>query len=246
VKNFINAGGNKTLMTQLALAAHIRTETGKGAARRLRQNKQVPAIFYGPGADPIMLKVEYAHLLDLEKAGKGENAILDLKIQTDDGETVKKVMVKELTIDPLKNTFIHADFYEISSDRKLTLPIPVHLLNIPIGVTEGGGVLQQIRRELTITCFPDKLIEFLEIDISNLDVGDTVRIEDLALPEGVETLEEGHLTVAVVNIKGSALADMEAEEEAEAEIEEGEEGVEGEEQEETDGSEGETAEESKE
>jgi large subunit ribosomal protein L25 len=96
-------------------------------------------------------------------------------------------MVKELTIDPLKNTFIHADFYEISSDRKLTLPIPVHLLNIPIGVTEGGGVLQQIRREVTITCFPDKLIEFVEIDISDLDVGDTVRIEDLELPEGIET-----------------------------------------------------------
>jgi large subunit ribosomal protein L25 len=193
-----------------------------------------------------MLSVEYANLLGLEKAGKGENAILDLKIQTDKGETVKKVMVKELTIDPLKNTFIHADFYEISSDRKLTLPIPVHLLNIPIGVTEGGGVMQQIRREVTITCFPDKLIEFVEIDISDLDVGDTVRIEDLELPEGIETLEEPHLTVAVVNIKGSALADLEAEEEAEAELEEGEEGPEGEEQEETDGSEGETAEESKE
>ena len=95
----------------------------------------------------------------LEKAGKGENAILDLNIQTDQGGTTKKVMVKELTIDPLKNTFVHADFYEISNDRELTLPIPVHLLNTPIGVTEGGGVLQQIRRELSITCFPDKLIE---------------------------------------------------------------------------------------
>ncbi|MCF8129932.1 MAG: 50S ribosomal protein L25 [Deltaproteobacteria bacterium] len=232
-------------MTQLALAAHIRTETGKGAARRLRQNNQVPAIFYGPGAEPIKLSIEYGHLLGLERAGKGENAILDLKIQTDEGETLKKVMVKELTIDPLKNTFIHADFYEISNDRKITLPIPVHLTGIPIGVTEGDGVLQQIRRELTITCFPDKLIDFLEIDISNLDVGDTVRIEDLELPEGIETLEEGHLTVAVVNIKGTALADMEAEE-AEAEAEEGEEGEEGEEREETDGSEEETAEESKE
>jgi len=243
VKNFINAGGNKTLMNQLSLAARIRTETGKGAARRLRQNKQVPAIFYGPGADPVMLIVEYSHLRGLEKAGKGENAILDLKIQTDEGETIKKVMVKELTIDPLKDTFIHADFYEISNDRELTLPIPIHLLNTPIGVTEGGGVLQQIRREVTITCFPDKLIEFMEIDISNLDIGDTVRIRDLELPEGIETLEEGHLTVAVVNIKGSALSDMEAEEEAEEALEEG---VEGEEQEETDGSEEETAEESKE
>jgi large subunit ribosomal protein L25 len=70
VKNFINAGGNKTLMNQLALAAQIRTETGKGAARRLRQNKQVPAIFYGPGADPIMLSVEYATCLALKRPAK--------------------------------------------------------------------------------------------------------------------------------------------------------------------------------
>ncbi len=228
-------------MNQLALAAHIRTETGKGAARRLRQNKQVPAIFYGPGAEPIMLSVESSHLRSLEKAGKGENAILDLKIQTDAGESIKKVMVKELTIDPLKNTFVHADFYEISNDREITLPIPVHLRNTPIGVSEGGG-LQQIRREVTITCFPDKLIEFLEIDISNLDVGNALRIRDLELPEGIRTTDEPHLTVAVVNIKGSALADMEAGE-VEGDVEEG---VEGEDKEETDGSAETTAEESKE
>lgn len=227
-------------MSQLALAAHIRTETGKGAARRLRQNNQIPAIFYGPGADPVMLRIEYSHLVDLEKAGKGENAILDLKIQTDQGETTKKVMVKELTVDPLKNTFVHADFYEISNDREITLPIPVHLLNTPLGVAEEGGILQQIRREVTITCFPDKLIEFLEIDISNLNVGDTVRIGDLELPEGIQILEEPNLTVAVVNIKGSALADLEAEEEAEEELEEAVEG------EETEGSGEEAAEASKE
>ena len=230
-------------MNQLTLSARIRTETGKGAARRLRQNKQIPAIFYGPGIDPVMLTIEYAHLSGLEKAGKGENAILDLIIQTDQGETTKKVMIKELTFDLMENTFLHADFYEISSDRKLTLAIPVHLLNTPIGVTEGGGVLQQIRREVTIVCFPDKLVEFLEVDISDLDVGDTVRIGDLALPEGIETTDGAHLTVAVVNIKGSALADMEAEEEVEEELEEG---VEGEETEEADGSEKETAEETKE
>ena len=120
-------------MTQLALAARVRTETGKGAARRLRQNKQVPAIFYGPGADPVMLTLEEVHLLRLEKAGKGENAILDLKIETDQGEIVKKVMVKELVIDPVKNNFIHADFYEISNDRELTLPIHVRLQGIPKG-----------------------------------------------------------------------------------------------------------------
>lgn len=224
-------------MNQLALAARIRTETGKGAARRLRQNKQVPAIFYGPDADSIMLTVEDVHLLQLEKAGKGENAILDLKIETDQGEITKKVMVKELVIDPVKDTFIHADFYEISNDRELTLPIPVRLRNIAKGVTDGG-VLQQIRRELLITCFPDKLIESVDVDITDLDIGDKVRIRDLQLPEGIRAVDEGHLTVAVINVKGA----IEEEEEAVEEIE----GEEAEATEETDGSAKETAEGSKE
>ena len=224
-------------MNDLALSARIRTETGKGAARRLRQNKQVPAIFYGPGADPVMLTLEDIDLLRLKKAGKGENAILDLTIETDQGEMAKKVMVKELVVDPIKNNFIHADFYEISNNRELTLPIPVILQNIPVGVTEGGGILQQIRRELVITCFPDKLVESLEVDIAHLDIGDKVRIRDLELSEGIRAVDDGNLTVAVVNVKGA----IEEEEEEVEEIE----GEEGEATEETDGSAKETAEESK-
>jgi large subunit ribosomal protein L25 len=225
-------------MNELALSARIRTETGKGAARRLRQNKQVPAIFYGPGTDSVMLTLEDAHLLQLKKAGKGENSILDLKIETDQGEMTKKVMVKELVVDPIKSGFIHADFYEISNDRELTLPIHIRLQNVPVGVMEGDGVLQQIRRELVISCFPDKLVESLEVDVANLDIGDKLRIRDLELPEGMRTNVEGHLTVAVVNVKGAI-------EEEEEEVEELE-GEEGEETEETDGSEEKTAEESKE
>ena len=227
-------------MNEIALSARIRTETGKGAARRLRQNKQVPAIFYGPGTDSVMLTVEDAHLLLLKKAGKGENSILDLKIETDQGEMIKKVMVKELVVDPVKSGFVHADFYEISDDRELTLPIHIRLQNVPVGVMEGGGVLQQIRRELVISCFPDKLVESLEVDVAHLDIGDKVRIRDLELPEGMRTMVEGHLTVAVVNVKGAI-------EEEEEEVEEEElEGEEGEATEETDGSEEKTAEASKE
>ncbi len=224
-------------MNNLALSARIRTETGKGAARRLRQNKQVPAIFYGPGADTVMLTLEDTHLLRLKKAGKGENAILNLTIETDQGEITKKVMVKELVIDPVERCFMHADFYEISNDRELTLPIPILLQNIPVGVSEEGGILQQIRRELVISCFPDKLIESLEVDVAHLDIGDKVRIRDLELSEGIRAVDDGNLTVAVVNVKGAV------EEEA-VEVEEIE-GEEGEATEETDGSAKETAEESK-
>ena len=141
-------------------------------------------------------------------------------------------------VDPVKRCFMHADFYEISNDRELTLPIPILLQNIPVGVSEEGGILQQIRRELVIACFPDKLIESLELDVAHMDIGDKLRIRDLELPEGIRAVDEGHLTVAVVNVKGAV-------EEEEEEVEEIE-GEEGEATEETDGSAKETAEESKE
>lgn len=202
-------------MKQLVLTARVRESKGKGAARKLRRNNQIPAIFYGPESKPVMLVVDYPELEHIIKQGTGENMILDLEIQSDSATDTKKVTIKDLLIDPVKDTFLHADFYEISMDREITLPVSIHLINTPIGVT-NGGILQHIRRELTISCLPDKLVDFLEIDVSGLDIGDSVHIRDIELPDGVTSTEEAHLTVAVL----AAPTVKEEEEEAEA-IEEG-------------------------
>ncbi len=202
-------------MRQLALSAHVRENTGKGAARKLRQNNQLPAIFYGPATESIMLTVDYPELTRITTQGKGENIILDLQITSDHGEETRKAMLKDLMVDPVSGAYLHADFYEISMDKEITVDIPVTLVNIPIGVTEEGGFLQHIRRDITVSCLPDKLIDSLELDVSGLDIGDTIHIRDIEFPEGLTCAEDSHLTVAVVSAPGGGM------EEEEEELEEG-------------------------
>ena len=203
-------------MNQPVLAARVRNSKGKGAAKKLRRNNQVPAIFYGPNSEPIMLAVDYPELKRLLEHGSGENILLDLQVESDQGTETRKVMLKELLMDPIKDTCIHADFYEISMDKEITVPVPIRLLNTPNGVSEGG-ILQHIRRELTISCLPDKLMDSLEVDVSALEIGDVLHVRDIELPEGTRSVDEGRLTIAIV-----AAPTVQVEEEVE-ELEEGEE-----------------------
>ncbi len=205
-------------MTQPVLAAYIRKTTGKGAARKLRKNNQVPAVFYGPGTETVMLALDYPELEKLLKQASGENIILDLQVKSDKGTESKKAILKDLQVDPVKDNYVHADFYEISMDKEITVAVQIQLINTPIGAS-NGGILQHIRRELTITCLPDKLIDAFEIDVSGLDIGDSVHIRDIELPVGITSLEEGHLTVAVVAAPTIEVEEKEEEEEG-LEIEE--------------------------
>ena len=221
-------------MAQYQLAAKVRETKGKGAAKALRKEKKIPAVFYGSGSEPVMLMVEEPDLKKLLKSAASENIILGLQIETEKGIENKMVMLKELQSDPVKDKYLHIDFYEISMDRELTLNIPVILVGTPVGVT-NGGILQHVRRELEISCLPDKVIESVEVDVSALEIGESIHIEDISLPEGITSAQEGNLTVAVVN---APTIEEEPEEEEELEGEEGEEG----EAEETEG-EGESSEE---
>lgn len=205
-------------MAQHTLSARIREKTGKEAAKKLRRDNQIPAIFYGPGKNQIMLTLEYSDLKKIMRQTAGENIILGLQIESDKGSDTKTVMLKELQTDPIKDTYIHADFYEVSMDKEITIDIPIRLINTPIGVTEGG-ILQHVRRELTISCLPNKLAEYIEVDVSGLDIGDSIHVEELTLPEGIRTDQEGGLTIA--NVMAPTVVEEEIEEVEE--VEEGEE-----------------------
>jgi large subunit ribosomal protein L25 len=184
-------------MPQLSLAARVRTDTGKGAARRLRRDDQVPAIFYGPNSQPVMLAVKYLDLKTLLKSASSENVIFQIQIESGQGTESKTVMLKELQTDPIKPVYYHADFYEISMDKELTLNVPVHLVGTPEGASKGG-ILQHVKRDLAVSCLPGNLVEFLEVDVTALDIGDAVHVKDLVLPAGMKTAEDGDSTIAVV------------------------------------------------
>ena len=185
-------------MAQHQLAAKVRETTGKEAAKKMRREKLIPGVFYGPESEPIMVSFKDGDLRKILKTTASENIIMGLQLETDKGTETKTVILKELQSDPLKDSYIHADFHEISMDKEITLNIPVILVNTPVGVT-NGGILQAVRRELTISCLPDKVIESIEVDVSGLEIGESIHIEDVVFPEGIKTSQEGHLTIAVVN-----------------------------------------------
>ena len=203
-------------MAQHTLTARMREQKGKEAAKKLRRNNQIPAIFYGPGLDPMMLTIEDSDLRRLIKKSGGENIILGLQIESDKGSSSKMVILKELQTDSVKDTYLHADFYEISMDKELTIDVPIRLINTPVGV-KNGGVLQHVRREISISCLPDKVMESIEVDVSELDIGESVHIEDIELPEGVRSDQEGRLTVATVVAPTVSIEKEEEEVEEEAE-----------------------------
>ncbi len=201
-------------MGKVSLNAQLREQKGKGAARKLRRDKRIPAIFYGSESNPMMLAVESRELERIVDQSYSDSFILDLRVTSDKGTETKKAMLKELQVDPAKGSYLHADFYEISMEREITLGIPIQLINTPVGVS-NGGILQQIRRELTVSCLPDSIVDSLEVDVSELDIGDSLHIDDIPLPEGIQTMEEGHLTIAVVSAPA-----VEEEEEVEEALEE--------------------------
>jgi large subunit ribosomal protein L25 len=204
-------------MQQPALAARERQESGKGAARKLRQDGQIPAIFYGPGSEAMKLAVACSDLERIVKGTTGENVIITLEVDGQEGKQTRTVILKELQSDPVDEKYLHADFYEISMDKEITVNVAIQLNGTPVGVT-NGGILENVRREVSVSCLPDKLTNAIDVDISHMDIGDALHIEDIQLPEGMRALEEGRLTVAV--IAAPAVEKEEGEEEAEG-LEEG-------------------------
>ena len=119
-------------MNQTVLAAQIRETKGKRAAGELRRNNQIPAIFYGPDIETTMLTMNYPDFERIVKQDGGENMVLDLQIQSDKGTENKKVMIKDMMVDPVSDKILHADFYEISMDKEIKVSIPINLVNTPV------------------------------------------------------------------------------------------------------------------
>jgi large subunit ribosomal protein L25 len=184
-------------MATLALTAQSRKETGKGVARSLRRQAKIPAVFYGPEISPVPLALDTRELERVITSGAGENVLIDLKIENGEEAQTHRVMVREIQLDPVDHVILHADFYAISMDKKIALEVPITLTGEPVGVDEGG-ILQQVRRSLEISCLPDVIPEALELDVSDLAIGDSLHVSDLGIPEGIEILAEESLTVATV------------------------------------------------
>jgi large subunit ribosomal protein L25 len=205
----------------IELKTKIRTTTGNGPARRLRMSGQVPAVVYGPKTEPVLLSVNKSDLEQLFKKGGIGQVVLNLVIQKNGETLTMPAMIKELQTHPVSRNFIHIDFYEIKMDQKITAKIPVVTTGIAKGV-ELGGILQIIRRELEVECLPLEVPESIEIDISDLDIGDSIHVEKIRLEGEIEFLEDDNYTVVTVLAPKLEEEEPEEEEEEEGEEEEAE------------------------
>jgi large subunit ribosomal protein L25 len=181
------------------LAAQVRNEQKKGPARRLRQKGFVPAIFYGRSAENILLAVRNDELVKLHK-DKKDHAFIKLIIDDGGSKKIEKLsLIKELQVQPLTGKFYHADFYEVDIKRKLTIDVSLRFIGKAIGV-ENGGELQHIRRGVKVSCLPLNLPDHIDVDVTNLDIGDSIKIRDLKVAEEITILDRPDSAVAAVAI----------------------------------------------
>ncbi len=210
-------------MEQLELKAKVRKTIGNGPARALRRDGKVPAVLYGPKTEPVLLSVEVRDIEHVLKSGNVGQVLLNLIIQNGQ-ETNRPAMIKELQAHPVSGRFLHIDFYEIDLARKIRVGVPVVATGQSIGV-ELGGLLQIVRRELEVLCLPTQIPESIEVDVTNLDVGDSIHVEEIQVEGDVEIPADVNFTVVTI-LAPKVEAEPEEEEEEleeEAEVAEGEE-----------------------
>ena len=166
------------------LIAEMRDDQGKGASRRLRRQGKVPAVIYGAGRDPRNLMFDHNKVLRQLEDPSFYSSILNVKV----GEKSRAAIVKDIQRHPSKKQIIHIDLQRIVEDEQIKMQIPIHYLGEEdaVGVKIGGGTVTKIMTELEISCLPKDLPEFLEVDISELELDQMLNVSDISLPEGVE------------------------------------------------------------
>ena len=214
------------MSTDFTLNAKGREDTGKGASRRLRRLAgEIPAIIYGGKKQPE--QVALAHK-DVMKALENEGFFSQVISLDVDGKS-EDVVIKDIQRHPAKALVLHMDFLRVSKTTKLTTKIPLHFINedVCVGVKMGGGLIAHSMTELEIQCLPKDLPEYLDVDMAEVEIGQTVHISDIKLPEGVESVALSHgedhdLPVATVNKPKAVEEELpETSEEGEAEADSG-------------------------
>ena len=213
---------------QVSLAASERQSEGKSANRNLRRSGYIPGVLYGGKDEPKKISIMEKDIVKATEIAGFATQILQISM---DGKDVD-VVVKEIQRHPATSRVLHADFMRVDPDSKITLVVPIRTLNDEscIGVKVSGGQVNHLINDIEISCLASNLPEQLEIDVQEMDIGDTVSLSEIKLPEGVEITilqQDEDRDQAVVSVTETREMIIEEEEE-ELELEEGEEGEEGE------------------
>jgi large subunit ribosomal protein L25 len=165
------------------LIAEIREDQGKGASRRLRHEQKVPAIIYGAGRPPRALVFDHNRVLQQLANEKFYSSVLSIKV----GENNQAAILKDVQRHPSKPIVMHLDFQRIVEDEEIKMLVPIHFVgeDVAPGVKQGGGTPQHLMTEVEVVCLPKHLPEYLDIDVSELELDEMLKLSDIVLPEGV-------------------------------------------------------------
>ena len=197
------------------LAAVTRNERGKNEARRLRRAGQVPAVLYGGKASPgVAISMDPKALLDIFHSESGVNTLIGLSV---DGATASQVLVKELQLDPVSSELLHVDFYRPPLDKVITVTVPVTLTGEAAGVKQQGGLVDFVQRDVQVECLPTEIPEHIEVDVSDLMIGQGVRLHDVIQDVAWKPVSDP--TTLLVHVVAPKVEAEEEEEEEAAEAE---------------------------
>jgi large subunit ribosomal protein L25 len=181
-------------MKEVPLSAEVRKGVGKGPARQDRFAGNIPAVLYGPDTAPQPISINARAFRQAVKSADGTSAIFNLEV----GGKSNMTIIREMQRDPVTSSIMHIDFHAISMNKPLHLSIPLHFVGTPSGVKTEGGIMQTTMRELEISCLPKDIPEHFEIDVSALNIGDSIHVGSLSIPN-VEILSEKTRTMVVVS-----------------------------------------------
>ncbi len=200
-------------MAQAVLNVEVRDKSGKGVARKLRAAGKLPAVVYGKGLEPTSIVVDPKELEQVISGDSGINTLITLK--GGDSLEGQVVVLKDADIHPIRRTMVCADFHAINLTEKSLFMVPVNVVGTAAGQKEGG-TLQLVRNELEVSCLPTQVPQTIDIDVTELAIGDNLHIEDIAAPEGVELVHDVNFTVVTLSV---VKAEAEPTEEGDEELE---------------------------
>ena len=189
------------------LSAKLRSTIGKGAARKLRTAGSVPAVVYGHGREPQALSIDTYTLERLLEKVSYKTTVIELDV---DGSSAR-TLIREIQRHPFKKAILHVDFQELVAGEKVTVKVPLVFVGTPEGVRVGGGILDEVMRELEIAVDPSNIPNHLDVDVSDLTIGHSLHVSDIKVPEGVEVLDNLSDTVCVVSIPKAVVEAVPAE-----------------------------------
>ncbi|MDD4953795.1 MAG: 50S ribosomal protein L25 [Candidatus Omnitrophica bacterium] len=185
-------------MEEIFLDVEPRKETGRAATKDLKEAGFIPAVVYGQGKESFPIKVSHHLLLHLVHQYRIEGVVINLKVKDDKKEKTRACLIKEIQYHPVHGDIIHVDFNEISLTKAIKVNIPVVATGESVGVKQDGGSLEHILWEVEIECLPTNIPKNIEVDITQLKIGDSVHVKDLNLPSGAKILNDpGSIVLSV-------------------------------------------------